>query len=48
MVICDTIQERNAVPDAVVTTVNSEGKHVVYQAGDVFPAELEAVINSQE
>ena len=40
MKICQTIQERNAVEDAILTVTQADGTFVVYQAGDEIPADL--------
>lgn len=42
MVIAQTIQERNAVMDAVATVSNSDGTFTVYQEGDAIPEALQS------
>lgn len=48
MVVVASIEERNAITDAVICIANTDGSWVVYQLGDQLPAAAEALVNPQE
>lgn len=48
MIVAGSLQERDAVPDAVVSSSNGDGTWNVYQIGDAIPESIAWAVASPE